>query len=172
MTYKQKNIALVIGFLLLLWLSYQFSIPKTLNLKKQYNNLLEDTAILENGLDKIRQLKAENSYYDSIFESKKIAASSSFQNNLLTKVTAFGAENNLKVVSFNAPHVFDNNGTYINSYGLTVRADFNTITTLIYELEHNFKLGKIISVHFKKKRDYRRRRNYLDCELLLQRIEK
>ena len=69
MTYKQKNIALVIGFLLLLWLSYQFSISKTLNLKKQYNNLLEETAILENGLDKIRQLKVENYYYCLLYTS-------------------------------------------------------------------------------------------------------
>ena len=172
MNLRQKNIALILGFIALLWLSYLLSFSKTLSLKKQYKELQKEVALLENGNQKLLTLRQKNNYFDSIFSSKNIAADRSFQNNLLTTINSFAEKTNLNVVSFKAPHTFDANGTAINTYAFTVRANFNDINKLIYKLEQTFKLGKIVSVNFIKKRDYRRRNYYLDCEIFLQRIEK
>ena len=167
---KQKNIALVIGFILLLWIAHRLSFSNTLNLKKQYTVLREEALLFENSSQKLLQLQKENQYYDSILKSKRISTNKSFQNNLLSTINASADSTNVKVVSFQNPHVFEQEGAEILTYSFTLRGNFNEITQLIYQLEQQFKLGKIISVNYLKKRDYRRRSDYLECNILLQRI--
>ncbi len=84
---------------------------------------------------------------------------------------AFADTTNVKVVTFNNPHVFEMDNAMINTFSFTVNGSFSKITGLIYELEQHYKLGKIISVNFEKKKNYRRNTQYLECTVLLQRIE-
>lgn len=170
MSLQQKNIALVIGFLILVWISYVFSFSKTLDLKKRLNTLKNEAALLENSTLKIQQLSKENQYYDSILKAKQISSDKSFQNNLLTTINSYTDTTNVKVVEFKNPHSFRKNGSTMLTYSFSLKGNFNQITQLIYILEQQFKLGKIISVNYTKKRDYRKRKNYLECTILLQRI--
>ncbi len=170
MTGKQKNIALLVGFAILLFLSYQLSFSKTFQLKKQYQTLKKEQKLLTNVSEKLLTLKQENSYYDSILKSKKISATNSFQNNLLQRVTTFADSTGISIVSFNNPHILQMDNATINTYSFTLNGNFTAIIRLIYELEQQFKLGKIISVHFKKKKNYRLSTNYLECEIILQRV--
>ena len=171
MSLKQKNIILIIGFIVLLWIAYQLSFSKTIELKKQHSKLKEEALLFENSTQKLLQLQKENQYYDSILKSKRISTDKSFQNNLLSTINSFADSTNIKVVSFQNPHVFRQESAEIITYSFTLRGTFNQITQLIYQLEQQFKLGKVISVNYLKKRDYRRRSNYLECTILLQRIE-
>lgn len=171
MSLKQKNIILIIGFIVLLWIAYQLSFSKTIELKKQHYKLKEEALLFENSAQKLVQLQKENQYYDSILKSKRISTDKSFQNNLLSTINSFADSTNIKVVSFQNPHVFQQENTQILTYSFTLRGNFNQITQLIYQLEQRYKLGKVISVNYLKKRDYRRRFNYLECTILLQRIE-
>ena len=170
MSLKHKNIALLIGFILLLWLSYMLSFSKTLELKERHSALKKEQELLSNVSQKLLILKQQEVYYDSILRSKKISIESSFQNNLLSKINGFADSTNIKVVSFQNPHVFEQDGAEVLTYSFTLRGSFNQITRLIYQLEQSFKLGKVISVQYMKKRDYRRRSDYLECTILLQRV--
>ena len=171
MNLKQKNIALLIGFCLFLWIAHQLSFSKTLHLKKQYTSLKEEALLFKNSTQKLLHLQKENHYYDSILKSKRISTDKSFQNNLLSTINSFADSTNIKVVSFQNPHIFQQENTEILTYSFALKGSFNQITQLIYQLEQQFKLGKIISVNYLKKRDYRKRSNYLECTLLLQRIK-
>ena len=104
MSLKQKNIALLIGFFIFLWFSYQFSIANTLEAKRKYNNLIDQKELLINIPQKINYLKQENKYLDSLLETNKINIESSFQNNLLQILNAYATKNQLKIVTFNEPH--------------------------------------------------------------------
>jgi len=170
MSPKQKNMALLFGFILLLWISHQLSFSKTFALKRQHTVLKEDAYLFENSAQKLLQLKQEDQYYDSILKSKWITTDKSFQNNLLSTINAFADSTMIKVVSFENPHVFEQEGAEILTYAFTIQGNFNRITQLIYQLEQQFKLGKIISVNYIKKRNFRRRSDYLECKILLQRI--
>lgn len=171
MSPKQKNMALVAGFMLFLWLAHQLSFSKTIKLKKQYFNLREETLLFENSSQKLMQLRKENQYYDSLLKSKRISTDRAFQNSLLSTINKFADSTNIKVVSFQNPHVFEQESAKILTYSFTLKGTFNQITRLIYQLEQEYKMGKIISVNYLKKRDYGRRFDYLECSILIQRIE-
>lgn len=171
MNLKQKNIALFIGMLLLFWIAYQFSFSNTFALKKQYTNLKKEKELFTNVPQKMIQLKQQNVYYDSILRSKKISTESSFQNNLLRTITSFADTTNIKIVAFNNPHIFKTDNAIFNTFSFTLKGSFSRITQLIYQLEQNYKLGKVISVNFKKKKNYRRNVYFLECTVLLQKIE-
>jgi len=64
MSPKQKNIALLFGFIMLLWISHHLSFSKTLELKKQHAVLKEEARLFENSAQKLLQLKQEDQYYD------------------------------------------------------------------------------------------------------------
>ena len=171
MNLKQKNIALLIGILLLCWVAYQFSFSKTFMLRKQYHTLKKEQELFSNVSHKLTQLKQKNVYYDSILESKKIVAESSFQHNLLKTITTFADTTTIKVITFNNPHIFKTDNAIINTFSFKLSGSFSKIIQLIYELEQHYKLGKIISVRFEKKKNYRRNTQYLECTVLFQRIE-
>jgi len=168
---KQKNSALLLGSILLLWLGYHFSFSKTFELKSQYKTLLKEQALFTNVSQKLIALKQQNVYYDSILKSKRISSESSFQNGLLQTINAFADTTNIKIVTFNNPHIYKTDNTVFNTFSFKVNGSFSKITQLIYELEEHYKLGKIISLHFEKKKNYRRSIQYLECTVLLQRIE-
>ncbi len=170
MTYKKKNIALVIGFLLLLWIAHQLSFSKTIALKNQYHHLKTEALLFENSSQKLFGLQKEDNYYDSILKSKRISTSQSFQNTLLSTINTFVDSTNIKVVSFQNPHKLRQENAEILTYTFTLEGTFIEMTQLIYQLEQRIKLGKIISVNFSKKRNYRKRLDYLQCTILLQRI--
>ena len=167
---KKKNIALLFGFIFLLWIAYQLSFSKTLELKKQHAALKQEARLFENGAQKLLQLKQEDHYYDSIFKSKRISTDTSFQNNLLSVINSFADSTMIKVVSFENPHKFQQEGTEVLTYAFTLQGNFSQITRLIYQLEQHYKLGKIISINYVKKRNYRRRSDYLVCSVLLQQV--
>ena len=60
MSLKQKNIALIVGFVSLLGLTYQFSIDNTLEIKRKYNTLLAQKELLSNVPQQISYLKQQN----------------------------------------------------------------------------------------------------------------
>lgn len=171
MILKQKNIALFIGILLLLGIAYHFSFSKTFKLKNQYLDLKKEQELFTNVSKKLVHLKQQNVYYDSILKSKKIAAESSFQNNLLQTITAIADTTNIKIVTFINPHIYKTDNAKLNTYSFTINGSFSAITGLIYQIEQNYKLGKIISVNFEKKRDFRRNIHFLESTILLQRID-
>ncbi len=170
MKLKQRNILLSVGFIVMLWLSYQLSFSKTIRLKKQVVALKKEAAIFDNISQNLLDLKQQNSYYDSILVSKKISVETSFQNNLLTTINTVTDSTNIDVVSFLQPHVFDIDDTRTNTYFFSLKGNFLEITQLLYTLEHKYKLGKIVSVNYSKKKNYRRNLDYLECAVLLQHV--
>lgn len=170
MNSKHKNIALILSFILLLWMAHELSFSKTLALSKEYHQLQKEILLFENGSQKLMTLQAQNKYYDSILKSKNIATHRSFQNTLLRTINSFADSTNISISTFHNPHVFITDNTKIFTYSFSLKGNFNQITKLIYLLEQEFKLGKIISVNFLKKKDFRKRSEYLECTVRLQQI--
>lgn len=171
MTIKQKNSILLAGFVFMMWVAYQLSFSKTIDLKNQYQVLKKEQQMMRNVSQKLDYLNQQNKHYDAILKSKRIAVGSSFQNNLLKAITSYCKENHLKVITFNKPHIHLKDNASINTYSFVIRGDFTKVNHLIYELEQTYKFGIIKSVHFEKKKNYRHNNYYLDCTILLQQIE-
>ncbi len=166
MTKKQKNIVLVAGFLLALIICYRFAISNTLEQKQRYNDLKLESEIFENSPRQLSILNQKEAYYDSLLAKYQLD-DSSLQNNLLKTINFFAEKNDLKVVSFLEPHVFENNGLIVYTYQFVLEGEYNAINKLIYKLEQDTKFGEIINLHFEKKKNFRTGRYYLQARVLL-----
>lgn len=171
MNLKQKNIALLSVFLVLLWITYHFSISKTIEAKSKYDSLTAQKDLVSNVNEQMHYLNQQNVYLDSILNKNKIATESSFQNNLLTLLNSFAAENKLEIIFFNEPHTYNKKDAVLKTYSFTVKGNYNKILKLIYTLENYGNYGQPVSVNFDKKKNYKTNRKYLECVIHLQRIE-
>jgi hypothetical protein len=82
MTSKRKNIILVSSFAILLLLCYKLAIAKTLQLKTNYDKLLQEEALFKNTPKQLSIVKQKQIYYDSILNKYQISGNS-IQNNLI-----------------------------------------------------------------------------------------
>ena len=166
MTKQQKNIALIVSFVFALILCYNFAIKNTLQLKKQHKHLANEAVLLKNAPQQLALLKQKNVHYDSLLTKFQLGGSS-IQNNLLKIINTYANKNALKVVDFLEPHVSKNDELVIKTYDFTLEGTYNNINQLVYLLEQQTKFGEIISLHFKKKKNYRTGRFYLQARVLL-----
>ncbi|PQJ80292.1 hypothetical protein [Polaribacter porphyrae] len=157
---KQKNIALVIGFVLLFIISYVFSIQKTIDVKKSAKSLYKEKELLENASQRIFLLQQENKYLDSILKAKEISIENSFQQTLLQKLNSFQAKVPIDIIAFSEPHTIEENSTLLKTYSFEIKGTFNALLQLLNTLEKQ-QLGKLVSVKFEKKKNYRRNRDEL-----------
>jgi len=166
MTSKNKNILLIIGFVLVLILCYQLAISNTLQQKKQFNTLKQQELLFKNAPKQLSLLKQKEAYYDSLLTKYQLDGSS-IQNNLLKTINAFAKDNSLKVVSFLEPHVITQNDLTIKTYEFVVEGQYSSIIQLIYQLEQQTKFGEIINLHFEKKKNFRTGRYFLQAHVLV-----
>lgn len=157
MTDKQKNIILIVGFVVLLIISYLFSVQKTIDLKKRTATLRKEKEMINNASQHIFVLQQENRYLDSILNSKEISIENSFQQTLLQKLNVFQKEVPVEIIAFNEPHKIEQNSTLLETYSFQIKGNFNALLKLLHSLEQQ-QLGRLISVSFEKKRNYRKNR--------------
>ena len=74
MTHKSKNIVLVVVFIIVLTLCYQFAISKTMALKKDYNSLKQEEMLLKNTPKQLSLLVQKQKYYDSLLNKYQITS--------------------------------------------------------------------------------------------------
>lgn len=167
MSQRNKNILLVLGFLAVLYLCYTVSIKKTLALKTEINSLNDSISRYETLSNQAQNLKAKEVYIDSVLASNNFN-NVSIQNNILNVLNAQAEEKGFLISEFNEPHTFSENGISINSYPFRLTGDFNDLLDVIYFFEQNTRLGKVAHVNFEKKKDYRKRKDYLECFVVIE----
>jgi hypothetical protein len=167
MTQRNKNILLILGFIAVLFLCYQVSIKKTFALKTEITKLNDSISRYEYLSKESQNLKAKESYFDSILSTNNLK-NISIQNNILEDLNTLSEKKGFSIIGFNEPHSISENGINISSYAFTVQGDFNDILELIYHFEQETNLGKISHVNFEKKKNYRRNSNYLECFIVIE----
>lgn len=168
---KKKNIGLIVGFLLMLLLSYQFSIKKTFELKDKIEKLSKDKELLSNAEVKINRLQFQNQSLDSVLQSNDVSVDQSFEQNLVQKITKLKKLHKIELISYEKPHSFESEGAKMLSYSIEVKGDFRQLMLFTSALEKQ-RLGEFSSVGIEKKKNYRTGRNELFCKLVLQRLSK
>ncbi|UOB17879.1 hypothetical protein [Abyssalbus ytuae] len=167
MSSKTKNIILIAGFILALFLCYHFAVKNTLQEKQRYNKLKAEEVMFENIPKQLLTLNKKNEYYTGLLKKYQLGETS-LQNNLLKTINKKAGELNLKVIDFNEPHIARKNGLNINTYTITLQGSFNNMIKLIYSLEQQTRFGELVNVHFIKQKNYRTRREYLQATIMLQ----
>ena len=167
MGWKNKNILLVLGFVLLLIIAYQFAFSKTLAIKKEINSLETKSIAFQNVGNLFATLDYRIRYADSIL-GKNNLKNSSVQNNLLDFLNRQSTTNQFTISDFSEPHRFTENEVTITSYRFSIVGGFRDILEMIYKLEQEQAFGKIVHIHFEKKRDYRMGKDFLECFVVVE----
>lgn len=169
MTLKTKNRLLILGFGLVVLLAYQFAIKNTIDARKELNTLETGMHGFDNIPEQLAVLRAKNNYLDSILEVNKIKTTA-LENNLLQKLNLYADSTQLKIVSFNKPHLTQQDESQINTYDFTIEGSYNALIGLIYQLEKKVLFGEVIHLQFSKKKNYRSNKYYLQTRVLLKTI--
>lgn len=167
MTDKTKNIALGLGFLFTLVICYHFAIVKTLDLKKDYMILKQQEALMENTPRQIALLNQKQKFYDSILNRYQLKGQS-IQNSLFHTINIYADSNDLKVISFEEPHVISLNASKLTTYEFTLEGGFLPILQLIHNLEKSSRFGEIKNLRFERKKNFRNGKQYLLAHILLE----
>lgn len=166
MTNKQKNIALILGFVVVLLLCYQFALKNTFEQRRLYKQLQTQELLFKNTPQQLSLLNQKERHYDSLLQKYQLDGSS-IQNNLLKTINNYAEVHDVKVISFLEPHVIAQNDLNVKTYDFTLEGDYNTINQFIYQLEQHTKYGEIIHIEFNKKKHYKTGRHYLQARVLL-----
>jgi len=170
MNSKSKLILLITGVVLLLILSYSFAFSKTIDLKKEYKALNQKAELIENRPKQLAILSLREIYYDSILTSKNLG-NTSLENSLLKVINKEANLNNLKVIDFNDSHNYENQSKILNTFDFSLQGQFTDLLKVIYVLEAENSFGEIVHLAFEKKRNYRKRKDFLTARIFLQQIE-
>jgi hypothetical protein len=167
MILDRKNKLLLVGFAIVLYVSYAFAISKTMGYYNEYQS--KKTLLASNELSpKIAfQLKQKEKQLDQLLAQYKITNAESFQNDLLKQLNTYSDNYHLKIVDFKEPHIITEAGLTTTSYIFSLEGSFNGCLALINKIENNATLGSINHIDFIKKRDYKTNRDYLVVEVVL-----
>ena len=169
MSYKKKNIILIISFLTLLSFIYVFNVSKTLSYKKKLSDLLQEKEKINNSTVELKLLKEKSIYLDSILKQENISVTNSFQQIILKKINEFKKENKIELIEFNTSiNVIDNNMN-VQLYPLILKGSFNELLSFLNYIEQQG-LGGIKNINFYKKKDYKTSKNYLLLKIQLKKI--
>lgn len=170
MKQSNKNIFLVLIFFLVGSLAYRFSFSKTFEIRKQLEDLEVKLANTANHYDSKAQA-TRIAYLDSIIARNR-NTETSLQNSLL-KVLNENSETYLfKIIAFKEPHSFtpQNSVDGINSYEFILEGNYKNLEQILYILERDYSFGSIAHINFRKEKDYRLNKFYLQGRILIQNI--
>jgi len=162
----------VLGFIVSLWMTYAMAISISIDAKKDYTMLKNQRMSILNMPQQLIYLKQQNKHLDSLLRKNNIKTETSFQNNLLQHIEIYTNSYDLKIVSFNEPHQFTKKEAILRTYSFSVKGNYTDILQLIHNLEQNGNYGKLISINFEKKKNYKLNNTFLECEILLQRVDR
>lgn len=168
--YQKKFLILLGGFLLLIILSYQFSIKRTFAEKTVYKKLKSKTEKIANLDYDLRNLSNLNTALDN-----KLGGESTFkgfQENLLHEVGQFCHNNKLIFSEFSEPFKGIDGGYWVETIILKVQGKYKPLLKLVHHLENSFGGGKLASTQFIKEKNFKTNKEELFLKLYVQKINK
>lgn len=165
LTYRQKNIALLIGTILLGLVAYQFSFSKTIDAYQKSNQQKKTLAKAQSAGSQIQTYQAE------LAKIKKQTNFTAYnEENLFRAISQFAIENNLKVLAFPKAERISNGEYEVITNYIEVSGSYKSIVELSYIIEHKRKLGRIASIEYKTEKNVQTKETILKGMLYLQNI--
>lgn len=171
MTQRNKNILLVTCLLLVLFFAYRFGFSKTFAISNEVTKLEQQKVAYQSAPAQLAALTDKEKQLDKILQKNNVEGSS-LQNNILKTLHTLSSEYGFTIVAFEKPHVFtpETSEKTTTTYNFTIQGDYKALINVVYALEQKYSFGNVIMVDFEKKKNFRTRKSYLECNVLLQRL--
>jgi hypothetical protein len=163
-----RNKLLWLGYFIAICFCYTFTIKKTLASYVEYKARIQGAIDSREASATLFRLDQKEKNLNLIARSYNIAASGTFQNDLLKKLNSECHRNGLRIIDFKEPHINKDEDLITTSYIFTLEGSFNGTILVIRSLEKNPSLGKINHVDFHKKKDFKTNSLKLETQIILQ----
>lgn len=170
MSQENKNILLIIGFVMMLIIAYKMAFSRTIAVKKEVQAMEAQVVNSNNLMALTSNLNHREKFVDSVLQNNNIKNLST-QNNLLSFLNQAAQKEAFIITSFNEPHLYSEDNIQNSSFQFILQGNFNEIEKIIYMLEQEHNFGKIVHLKYEKKRDYRKAKDYLQCFIVLESVK-
>ncbi|WMX12602.1 MULTISPECIES: hypothetical protein [unclassified Aureispira] len=166
MNYKQKYQLLLGGMVLFLGIAYWLAFGKTWTAYHATNQLRRQMSSAGQAWEQIERYQKQLTKLESEQNNQSFT-----QNHLFQKVTTFCQENKLAIQEMPESIVYEEQDLNFLHNPIKVEGTFIPMVKLLYHLEHEQQLGRIVSVSFNLGKNYQSRAPELTADIHLQNIQ-
>lgn len=171
LTYKQKNRFLLIGIVLLAFLAYRMAFRNTISVYDEINSLEEQMKLADNAPQKAAGLQTRLEGMDQLL-GRSQRSDTSVQQTLLGVVTDYCQKNSIILREFPRT-IRKTEGEYqIETNFFIVEGGFIKLLELVYLLEQKNRTGKVASLNFISKKDFKTKVLNLTATIYVQNVKK
>jgi hypothetical protein len=170
MQLNKKNKYLILGTLVMLFLSYQLALKKTWVLKNEYEQKLLEQHNTSNANEQLAYLHRKEKALNKKLLDLNIN-DTSIENNLLKFLHEKCLKQEVKLIQFKAPHVSVNEKGKIITHIFQLEGKYTGILKVLNAIENNGSFGAVEHLSYDKKKDLRKKRSYLTASVFLNRIQ-
>ncbi len=150
---------------------YISPIKKTIDLHTQCNELEEKLLLANNSSSQLSLLQKQLHEVEDIFGDKG-ETYNNYQQNLLEIISNYCSLNNVILREFPTPIILNEQEFSVETNVVVVDGSFSNILNLIYLLEQKKKTGKISSLQFNSKKNFKTKQLGLSASLYIQNVKK
>ncbi len=158
LTYKGRVILLLIGIVISLPVIYNLSLRKTFELKAKCREAEEKLEVIQTAPEEIVRIRKELNRIDNLVGKKE---GKDGQEVLIEQVSDFCQKRKITFREYPGIHEYQKENYNLMTNVIKVKGAFKDLVELLYDLEKNYKLGKVTSVKYQLQRNYKTKKKEL-----------
>jgi hypothetical protein len=166
MSPKRKLYALVAGCVLAGYLCYSLAISNSLEQRALSHKLKAENNLNRELPKNMALLQQKEKHLDSILTAMDMG-NTSIQNNLLKGLQTRAVNFDLKLISFQEPLTYEEEGNTVVNYRFRLQGSYLNILKGLHALENKTRFGALTHVAFEK---HPRNRKLLEAEIILRSV--
>ena len=170
LTYKKKNKLLIAVALLIFYLVYVLAIKKTMASYDEYIKAENQIELAINAPKMAAQLEKQLLQMDSKI-GKQNKNGQNTEQALLELITNYCQNNHSILREFPETTMAQRGNLFIETNLFVIEGNFSSLINLVYLLEQKNKLGKIASVRYLLKKDFKTKEMALTAAIYLQNVK-
>lgn len=171
LTYKQQLLYALIGGFIFSIVIYNVAISNTIGLAVKNSDYREQISQSQDAPEQIEFAKQKIKKIEQLVGTDNDYSEIDIHQVLLESVTNYVQRKGLILKDFPQPFVGVENGYITKTAQLTVEGDFIPLLKLIYFLENDYNVGKVVAVDFKTIKERRTRKRKLNTTIYLQNVK-
>ncbi len=166
-SFKQKNRALLVIFILLAFASYKRSFVLSIIANEEINQQEFNLSRVKDSEINLQHLLYSISVLDRTIGKSNLKPDK-IQQEILNALARHSKKYNVSLESIEETHTYKNVDFSILSNEVVLEGRFNNLTKMIYDLELNFDYARLINVEFYKKKILSTKKTKLYAKILFQ----
>lgn len=170
-SYKKRLYYLLAGMLILVVVSYQLAIKKTIRLRGECVQLEQKIEAASDAPGNIKGIQNEITGLDKLISSGD-TSNSDFRQLLLERTGEFCTANDISLKEFPTSSQTVKDDYIVETNTIVLEGAFSPLLEYCKALEQEYKIGKVVSVEFSSKLDLTSKKNKLSLKVFIQNIKK